>query len=223
MGKQTEKTYSLNRTNLQDQIMNILKEMIADQRFSPKTYINVEELTRELGVSRTPIWEAIGRLEQEGIVVKIPHKGVRVRELTRKTALELYEVRLVLETFATRLAAERITSNVIKQMEQYLAQQITVVEQDGAVAYSQLDHKFHLSIYEASGNALIQEILAGLRYKALPLAFHMTEHFAEFIEFHREIIEALRRHNVEAAGNAMQMHNQRMLDIIKSVKWETEE
>lgn len=99
--KTEKKVYRLKRANLNQQIYGILKEMIADQRFNPGSYINVEQLTQELEVSRTPIWEAIRRLEQEGIVVHTPpHKGVCVRELTKDMALELYKVREALECLA---------------------------------------------------------------------------------------------------------------------------
>jgi len=89
MPESKAKIYHLTRSNLHEQVYDVLKEMIADQRFNPGGSINVEQLTRELGVSRTPVWEAVRRLEQEGIVVHTPYKGIRVRELTRKTAIEL--------------------------------------------------------------------------------------------------------------------------------------
>jgi DNA-binding GntR family transcriptional regulator len=73
------KEYRVVRSNLNAQVYDILKEMIADRRFEPGSYINVEKLTQELGVSRTPIWEAIRRLEQEGIVIHTPHKGVQLK------------------------------------------------------------------------------------------------------------------------------------------------
>jgi len=100
MPRAKTKVYRVVRTNLNAQVYDILKEMIADRRFAPGSSLNVERLTQELGVSRTPIWEAIRRLEQEGIVFHTPHKGVRLVELTRKMALELYEVRETMEAMA---------------------------------------------------------------------------------------------------------------------------
>lgn len=216
------KTYRLVRTNLNSQIYQILKEMIADQRFNPGSHINVEKLTHELGVSRTPIWEAIRRLEQEGIVVHTPHKGVKVRELTREMALKLYVVREALESLSARLGAGRATPDTVARMESCLAKQALIVEQVDVVAYSRSDHEFHLLIYESSGNELLKEVLEVLRYKALPLAFRMGPYFEEFLGFHRKILRAFRRNDAQAAEDAMRCHNWRMLEIIRTVSWGNE-
>jgi DNA-binding GntR family transcriptional regulator len=215
--------YKVVKINLNAQVYDVLKEMIADRRFTPGSYINVEKLTQELGVSRTPIWEAVRRLEQEGIVIHTPHKGVRVRELTRKMALELYEVRENMESMAARLAAERATPEVLLEMEECLAEQQKIVKEQDAVAYSRSDHRFHLLIYDASGNELLKDILTGLRYKALPLAFKLSPHFSDFLGYHRQILDALRSHNGRAAENAMRQHNRRMIDLIKTTPWGVEE
>jgi len=216
------KPYKVVRTNLNAQVYDVLKEMIADQRFTPGSYINVEKLSQELGVSRTPIWEAVRRLEQERIVIHTPHKGVRVRELTRKTALELYEVRENMESLAARLAAERVTPDVLAEMEACLAEQEKIVQEEDAVAYSSTDHRFHLLIYDASGNELLKDILTGLRYKALPLAFKLSPHFSEFLGYHRQILSAFRAQDGQAAENAIRQHNRRMIDLIKTTPWGVE-
>ena len=213
------KTYNLVRTNLNSQVYQIVKEMIADQRFNPDSYINVEKLTRELGVSRTPIWEAIRRLEQEGIVVHTPHKGVKVRELTRERALDLYVVREALESLSARLGAERATPDTVARMETCLAEQTLIVKQVDVVAYSRSDHEFHVLIYESTGNELLKEVLEVLRYKALPLAFRMGPHFEEFLGFHHKILRAFHRNDGQAADDAMRCHNRRMLEIIRAVSW----
>jgi DNA-binding GntR family transcriptional regulator len=217
------KEYRLVKTNLNKQVYDILKEMIADQRFNTGSNINVEKLTHELGVSRTPIWEAVRRLEQEGIVVHSPHRGVKVRELTRETALELYVVRQSLESLAARLGADRATSESLGRMDECLAGQALIVKEGDAVAYSRSDHEFHLLIYDASGNKLLKEVLGGLRYKALPLAFRMGPYFEEFYGYHLKIYEAFRRHNGQAAENAMRRHNQKMIEIIQTTPWSRED
>ncbi len=215
--------YPLPRTNLNSQVYDVLKEMIADQRFNPGSYINVEQLTHELGVSRTPVWEAIRRLEQEGIVVHTPHRGVRVPELTREMAVELYVVREVLEGLAARLGAERAGPEIIARMEECLADQALIVEQGDAVAYSRSDHQFHLLIYEASGNRLLKEVLEALRYKARPLAFRLAPHFREFLNFHREILRGFREQDRHVAEQAVHRHNERMLELIRTSNWGAEE
>jgi len=213
------KEYRVVKTNLNSQIYHILKEMIADQRFNPGSYINVEQLTHELKVSRTPIWEAIRRLEQEGIVVHTPHKGVKVRELTREMALELYMVREVLEALAASLGAGQATPKIIQRMQTCLSRQERSIEKEDPVAYSRSDHEFHLLVYEACGNKLLKEILEGLRYKALPLAFRLMPHLTEFLDFHKEILQAFRSGDDQAAEDAIRRHNRRMVEIIQTTQW----
>ena len=151
-----------------------------------------------------------------------PHKGVKVRELTRKMALELYEVRETMEGLAAQLGAERGTPEIITEMETCLEEQEIVVKNADAVGYSRSDHDFHLLIFKACGNDLLKEILEGLRYKALPLAFKLAPHFDEFLAFHREILNAFREKDGAAAQDAIQRHNHRMQEIIQ-VTWGTEE
>lgn len=223
MPRAKTKVYRVVRTNLNVQVYDILKEMIADRRFAPGSSLNVEKLTQELGVSRTPIWEAIRKLEQEGIVVHTPHKGVRLTELTRQMAIELYEVRETMEAMAARLGAERATPEIIAQMEKILAEQKPIVNGKNDVAYSRSDHDFHLLIYNACGNDLLKEILEGLRYKALPLAFKLSPHYSEFFKFHKEILQAFRKNNSRAAEKAMKQHNRRMLEIIRKTPWSSDD
>jgi DNA-binding GntR family transcriptional regulator len=222
MPRAKTKVYRVVRTNLNVQVYDILKEMIADRRFAPGSSLNVEKLTQELGVSRTPIWEAIRKLEQEGIVIHTPHKGVRLTALTRRMAIELYEVRETMEALAARLGAKRATPEIIAQMEKILAEQKPIVNGKNDVAYSRSDHDFHLLIYQACGNELLKEILEGLRYKALPLAFKLSPHYAEFLEFHKGILQAFRKHDPKAAEKAMKRHNRRMLEIIRKTPWSDE-
>ena len=219
MPRAKTKVYRVVRANLNAQVYDILKEMIADQRFTPGSSLNVERLTQELGVSRTPIWEAVRKLEQEGIVAHTPHKGVRLVELTRQMALELYEVRETMEAMAAQLGAERATPEIIARMGKILAEQALIVKREDDVAYSRSDHDFHLLIYNACGNDLLKEILEGLRYKALPLAFKLSPHYAEFLAFHKNILKAFRQHASKDAEKAMRRHNRRMLEIIRETPW----
>lgn len=222
MAEKEGKAYRVVKTNLNSQVYNIIKEMIADRRFTPGAHINVEKLTLELGVSRTPIWEAIRRLEQEGIVIHAPHRGVQVRELTRKTAMELYQVREIMEGLAARLAADRASPDTIDRMKRCLDEQELIVREGDAVAYSRSDHDFHLLIYRTCGNDLLKELLEGLRYKALPLAFRLTPYFEQFLGFHKEILNAFNKRDGQAAEESIRRHNRRMMDLIERTPWGTE-
>jgi DNA-binding GntR family transcriptional regulator len=104
-------------------------------------------------------------------------------------------------------------------MGKILNEQKLIVKREDDVAYSRSDHDFHLLIYQACGNELLKEILEGLRYKALPLAFKLSPHYAEFFTFHKDILTAFQKRESKAAEKAMQHHNRRMLEIIRETPW----
>ena len=132
----------LQREKLSNQIYAVLKEMIADYRFQPGVRLNIESIARELDVSRTPVWEAVRRLEQEGLVEDIHNRGVFMSSLTAEKALDLYAVREVLEGMAARLAAARIDERSLQKMSECLQRQREAIENRDILAYSKLDFEF---------------------------------------------------------------------------------
>ena len=205
----------IKRENLNVRVYEILKEMIMNARFEPGARINVEKLTKEIGTSRTPIWEAIRRLEQEGLVVHYAGKGTFMSSLTPREALDIYAVREVLEGMAAREAAERIDEDTLKKMEKCLAKQLKIVEKQDVVNYSQNDFEFHAYIYEASGNDFLREELEGIKNKMRPLGIHFEENLHQFFDDHQEVIEALRNRDGIQAEEALRKHNQHMMEIIR--------
>jgi DNA-binding GntR family transcriptional regulator len=202
---------------LSNQVYRALKEMIADYRFSPSSRLNVEELTKEFGVSRTPIWEAVRRLEQEGLLKNVPNRGVFMVEMTLPMALKLYQVREVLEGLAGKLAAQNIDDKRLHKMERCLEAQRKVVESDDPVGYSRLDFTFHALIYEASGNPFLQEILESIKNKMRPLVPLTRPSLARGYEEHKKMLEALRFRDPEKASHALLEHNQGMQIEIQRV------
>lgn len=200
-----------------------IKEMISNHRFQPGTRLNVESLAKEMGVSRTPVWEAVGRLEQEGLIENIPNRGVFMVELTPEQALQLYEVRELLEGMAARLAASNISSAGIKRMERCLENQERVVMEGDLVGYSQLDFEFHAVVYEACGNPYLQELLETIKNKMRPLTTHLAPILPDLYDDHNKLLAALKAGDPEKAEAAFRGHNQLMRGHItqesKSGEW----
>lgn len=200
--------------NLSELAYARIKKMIAEYRFLPGSRINVEELTRVLGASRTPIWEAIRRLEQEGLVRNIPNRGVFLVELTREDAAELYAVREVLEGMAARLAVDSMPDRVLEKMELSIREQEKLVAEENLVGYSRSDFEFHAFVYSACGNTVLKEMLESLKNKARPLAMRITPILPELLEDHRDILRALRRRDPELAEAAFRKHNRKVLALL---------
>lgn len=204
------------RERLSKQVYSMLKEMIANHRFKPGARINIEQLTKEMGTSRTPVWEAVHRLIQEGLLTNIPNRGVFMVELTPRTALELYTVREVLEGLAARLAVQNIDDKVIRKMKKCLDEQYKVVRRKDLVGYSRLDFDFHAMVYEACGNSILQEMLEMIKGKMRPIAMHIDLVLPQLYEEHLQILEALAERDAQKAERAFRAHNRHIIEQIKA-------
>ncbi|MGO9622590.1 MAG: GntR family transcriptional regulator [Desulfobaccales bacterium] len=205
----------LQREKLGDQIYTVLKKMIANYRFQPGARLNIESIARELEVSRTPVWEAVRRLEQEGLVENIPNRGVFMSSLTAENALDLYAVREVLEGMAARLAATRIDESSLGKMAKFILRQREVIEKHDILGYSKLDFEFHATVYDACGNEWLKELLETIKNKMRPLTLHMQPDFSKLIDQHAELVWALRGRDPEKAEEAFRRHNRYMMAQIR--------
>lgn len=206
----------IERESLSTRVYSALKQMIASYRFQPGARINVEQIAKELGVSRTPVWEAVRRLEQEGLVVNAPNKGVFMYTLTQEEALDLIAVRETLEGMAARLAAERIDEKTLARLDKCMQRQKRVVENEDLAAYSQSDSDFHALIYEATGNPYLCELLRGIHNKIRPISMHAGHFIQGFYDDHRGIMEALKAHDPGKAEAWARRHTQDIMGIIRS-------
>jgi len=205
----------LQREKLSNQIYAVLKDMIADHRFQPGARLNIESIARELDVSRTPVWEAVRRLEQEGLIENIPNRGVFMSSLTAEKALDLYAVREILEGMAARLAATRIDDGALEAMAQCILKQREVIENQDILAYSKLDFAFHATVYDACGNEWLKELLETIKNKMRPLTLHMHPDFSTLIDQHAILLHALQERDPEKAEEAFRRHNRYMMAQIR--------
>lgn len=205
----------INREGLRELVYKQLHEMIENSRFTPGARINVEQLTVEMGVSRTPVWQAIGKLEKEGLLRSVPNKGVFVQELSPEESIDLYSVREVLECMAAELAAVNIDEETLRRMDENLAAQKQILVSKDLVAYSRLDFDFHADVYKASRNAFLIDILNDIKKKMRPMVIHMNTILAELYQDHLDLFEALSAHDSEKARGAFRAHNERMKNLIK--------
>ena len=189
--------------------------MIANYRFQPGARIVVEDIARELGVSRTPVWEAINKLEKEGLVENITNKGVYMTLLTLEDALNLYAVREVLESMAARLAAEKIDDQMLQKMHDCLERQRPIVEERKLVEYSKIDFEYHAIVYEACGNPFLKELLETIKNKMRPINMHLQLVLPSLYEHHWLLFTALESHDPEKAEAALRKHNQFLIDHLK--------
>ena len=204
-------------SNLSNQAYSALKTMIGAHRFDPGARVNIEALTRELGVSRTPVWEAVGRLEHEGLLERVPHRGVFMAVLTLEKALDLYEAREVLEGLAARLAATRIDDRTLKKMAACLERQRQHVETADLVGYSTTDFDFHAAVYDSCGNAVLCEMLEKIKAQMRPMRIHLERILPALYEDHRRLFQALAARDPEQAEALFRGHNRFLMQHIREL------
>jgi DNA-binding GntR family transcriptional regulator len=199
-----------------------IRKMIMLHRFESGFRLNVESLSREMGLSRGPVWEAIRRLEQEGIVYTIPNRGVFLAEISLDYMLDLIEVRAVLDIFACRLACKNITQRSINLLENCLLEQLYAIEQGDYSKYMAADQTFHRLIYQASGNSYLALLYESIILQMLPiprskdLLISPSSHTGKSIyETHHEIVDGLKSHNVKQTEKAMASHTDIIINDLK--------
>jgi DNA-binding GntR family transcriptional regulator len=204
----------LSRNTLKEQAYRALREMIVSHRFSAGGRINVEQLSKEMEVSRTPVWQALKDLETEGLVFHEPNRGIRMAQMTPRMAVDLYQVRGGLEALAASLAAELAGKECCERLERSLKAQVPIVKTGDLLAYSKEDLLFHSLIYEACGNWLLKELLENIKYRSRPLVIDLAPILPDLLEDHRQVVAAIKRRAREQAGEIMRRHNGRMRDFL---------
>ena len=194
---------------LRELVFESLREAIIQGQLRPGERLMELQLAEELGVSRTPVREAIRKLELEGFVVMVPRKGAYVAGITDKDITDVFEVRAGLEALAAGLACERITEDELEQLERSVAQIAELAERPDLNALVQEDSEFHEIIYRASRNKRLTQILTNLQEQIQ--RFRLTTlsrpgRTREALDEHRQIVEAISARNVELAQRLAAEH-----------------
>jgi len=203
------------KEKLSEQAYRILREMITNSRFQPGTRLNVEQLARDMEISRTPLWEAVNRLIQEGLLVSLPNRGVFILELSPLEAREIYSVREVLEGLAAKLAAKNVSRDAIARMEDTLSKQYEMVSRQDLIGYSKYDYAFHDVIHELSQNRFLQEMLDFIRGRTRSAFMNFKPLLMTSYRDHQAILEALKQCNATLAEKTIRAHVRRVIRLLK--------
>ena len=194
---------------LREIVSDALRQAIRDGLLPPGERLMEIPLAEELGVSRTPIREAIRILEQEGLVVMIPRRGTYVADMSLKDVTEVFELRSILEELAAELAAERITNEEIEALEQHLVEIGNYMNENNLDKVVQADILFHEILYKASRNDRLVEMINNLREQTLrfrTLSMSQTGRLAKTWDEHRQLVEAISDRDVERARQIARIH-----------------
>ncbi|EGS33292.1 MULTISPECIES: GntR family transcriptional regulator [Megasphaera] len=195
--------------SLREVVSDALRQAIKDGRLSPGQRLREITLADTLGVSRTPIREAIRQLEQEGFVVMVPRRGTYVADISLKDIAQVFEIRGALEELAAGLAAERITTEELECLERILVEINGYIERDEFERIVDADVRFHDVLYHASRNQRLVDILHNLREQMLrfrSISMHYPGRLTATWEEHRQMVENIAAHNSSMARKVAKRH-----------------
>ena len=148
---------------LRDVVFNTLRQAILRGELKPGERLMEIQLANKLGVSRTPIREAIRKLELEGLVLMIPRKGAEVADITEKSLRDVLEVREALEELAVRLACDKIKEEELEELKEAAQEFKETLDCEDVTRFAEADVKFHDIIYRTTDNERLIQLLYNLR------------------------------------------------------------
>lgn len=205
---------------LREIVFEALREAIINGTLGPGERLMEIQMAEEMGVSRTPVREAIRKLELEGFVVMVPRKGAYVAGLSMKDIADVFEIRAALESLAAGLAAERITEEELEQLERLLVKIGECVQRNDVDTLIEVDTEFHDVLFKATRNERLVQMISNLReqiqrYRTTSLASPGRMKYA--LEEHKKIVEAISDRNIEVAQQLAAEHIENAENIMLNI------
>jgi len=147
---------------LNDWAYDTIKQAILSLHVAPGAQLHVEELTQQMGTSRTPIREALLRLEKDGLVRTVPRVGSFVTLITRRDLRELFELRALLESYAAKKAAACMTDDDLADVDRLLEQSIDAVDRGELLEFLEFEAALHASVIKGSQNRRLVQMMGSL-------------------------------------------------------------
>lgn len=205
---------------LRDVVFNTLRKAILRGELKPGERLMEIQLANKLGVSRTPIREAIRKLELEGLVLMIPRKGAEVAQITEKNMQDVLEVRKALEELSVQLACERITPEQVEEMKMAAEAFRKVLKSGDVTKIAEADVKFHDIIFAATNNQRLITLLNNLReqmYRFRVEYLKQKECYPQLLEEHDKLIALISGGEVEEACELMGCHIDNQASTVSDV------
>ncbi len=213
MGKEVMDKYSL-----RGKVFSKIREDILSGNYSEHDELREAAISKELGVSRTPVREALRQLELEGLVTIIPNKGAYVNGITARDIYDIYVIRSYLEGLCAKWACEHITDEQIEELEEitYLCE--FHIQKEHWDQIFELDNRFHLLLYEACGSRILEHILADYHHyveRVRKNTLSSKERASMACQEHKAILESVKNKDEDKAEKLANDHIFKSLDNIQ--------
>ncbi|MFF3970284.1 GntR family transcriptional regulator [Streptomyces rubiginosohelvolus] len=209
---------SLKRPPAAERVYTHIKEAVLDRRYEGGTLLTEGDLADAVGVSRTPVREALLRLEVEGLIKLYPKKGALVLAVSAQEIKDVVETRLLVEEFAARKAVPA-SPQLIERLEQLLEEQRQLAEAGDLAAVAVTDRCFHAEIVKYAGNEILSRLYDQLRDRQLRMGVAVMEAHPGRIEAniteHGELLEAIRAGDADGAALVVCRHVGRVRELVR--------
>lgn len=194
---------------LRQSVTEAIRKGILEGDLLPGTQVNQAQIAEQLGVSRGPVREALGQLEEEGLIKNVPYKGTYVTEITGEYISELYSIRHAIETFAARQAVSRATSHDLAELRSVLDEMYATAELDDMSRMGTLDIQFHYLICRSAHHGLLLQIWKSIEIgvrRCLALRHRTYTSPADVIGTHPDILAAIEAGEADLASHILGIH-----------------
>lgn len=196
-------------TSLRDRAYLEIKRRINRMEYRPGDYLNEAQISRSLGIGRTPVHQALDRLMLEGLIQIIPRKGLVVQSISLDQVLQIIEMRLVNEPYCVGLTVERATAQEVAQMRELLNSAAPLIKARNREQLMNLDRAFHHQISQAARNPILSDMITMLHERSLRFWFISLGDDLQLRRIHQEhceVLDGIGRRDRKGAIGAMRAH-----------------
>jgi DNA-binding GntR family transcriptional regulator len=200
----------IEKKTLHEEIANNLRELIISGELQEGDKIKEDELCSSMGISKTPLREALRVLSVEGLIKLVPNRGSFVSTPTFEEIREMFDVMSVLEGICARAAAEKMSAKDLAALEKLHDRLENNFKRRAQREYIRINNQFHSFVQELAGNRTLNQIVNGLRQK-------IFERFEQSIQEHRDLIEAFRKKDPKKVETLMRRHLKKQCDALEKL------
>lgn len=204
--------------SLSGRVFHKLREDILKGKYKENEELREITIGKELGVSRTPVREALRQLELEGLVKIIPNKGTYVTGISAKDVEDIYQIRMLLEGLCARWATERITDDSVAKLEEIILLSEFHSKKEGTDHVVQLDGQFHEVLYEACNSRILEHVLTDFhKYVQMARTYSVSsdERAAKSIAEHKAILDAIKEKDADLAEKLAGEHMRHAMENLE--------
>jgi len=210
----------IEKKTLHEEIANNLRELIMAGELQKGDKIKEDELCSSMGISKTPLREALRVLSVEGLIRLVPNRGSFVSTPTFEEIREMFGVMSVLEGVCAREAAEKMGEKDLAILEKLHKKLEENYRRKAQREYIRINNQFHSFVQELAGNRTLNQIVNGLRKKILLYRYqslNLPERFAQSIQEHRDLLEAFRKKDPKKAETLMRRHLKKQCEALEKL------